>query len=425
MPTHPSDQRTVVGTVDSEDAYGSAVAAAGGYVFFGGTAVDESGRLAAGAQPPEPYRSSAAAQAHAQGRALFERLDSLLPKVGSSVADIVQIEQYVKLKVHADGYFKVATSKDYLGQAVPVAATAQVGSYVPDEAVVAVTGLAIVPDQDSGFVKSEPDDPTGAASANRKFSELVFAGPYAFTTVFPSNRKDGLPAEARTPDWIWSGSEIGKEVSWGLGELKARLANIGASLTDIVDYTLFLTDVGDLYEFDLALEAAVGDQAPSRTVVPSRGYALPRREGAFGHEQGAPRMEAQFRILRPGAGATKQVVPGPGAGFGYQSAGVRVDSLLWLSSQVADAPARGDATREIDAIVDKLAETCRNGGTDLANLLRVRAVLTRADDVAAFHAALRRAVPNDPPAVCIAVVPGPLPVTDCSVAIDAVAHVPG
>src|SRR5262245_20229983 len=268
--------RVVAGTIDAGDVYTSTVAAAGGYVFVGGTAVDDSGGIAAGATPDEPYTRSEAAIAEAQGRYLFETFDQMLPKVGSSVADIVQVEQYVKLKVHADAYFRVATSKDYLGRAVPVAATAQVGSYVPSEAAVAVTGLAIIPDADAGLVKKEPDDPTGAASANRKFSELIFAGPYIFTTIFPSDRKSGLPEAARTPSWIWSGSEIGAETKWGLEELRGRLEHVGASLTDVVDYTLFLTDAGDLYEFDMALKAAIGDDAPSRTVVPSRGYALPR-----------------------------------------------------------------------------------------------------------------------------------------------------
>lgn len=416
--------RTVVGTINAGDTYSSTIAAAAGYVFLGGTAIDETGKLAAAAVPAEPYGSSASAQAEAQGRHLFRTFDKLLPEVGSSVADIVQIEQYVKLKVHADAYFRVATSKDYLGKAVPVAATAQVGGYVPSDAAVAVTGLAIVPDAASGLVKSEPEDPTGAAAANRKFSELIFAGPYIFTTIFPSDRKSGLPEVARTPNWIWSGSEIGAEMKWGLEELKSRLTNVGASLSDIVDYTVFLTDSGDLYDFDAAMRAAVGSDAPSRTVIPSRGYALPRREGAFGHEQGAPRMEVQFRIRRPDVGEDKQIIDGPGAGFGYQSAAVRLGPLVWISSQVAAAKHRGKASAEIDDILSKIKETCANAGTDLSNLLRIRVLLARGEDAALFSAALRKAVPKDPPTVCFAVLPGPLPTPDATVAIDAVAYVP-
>jgi len=399
------------------------IAAAEGYVFFGGTAIDDSGQIAPEATPPEPYSSSPAAQAEAQGRHLFERLDQLLPEVGSSTAEIVQIEQYVKLKVHANSYFRVATSKEFLGKAVPVAATAQVGSYIPEDAAVAVTGLAIVRDEASGLVKAEPEDPTGASSANRRFSELIFAGPYIFTTIFPSDRKSGLPEAARTPSWIWSGSEIGAEMKWGIEELGHRLENVGATFEDIVDYTLFLTDPGDLFEFDSALRAVVGPDAPSRTVIPSRGYALPRREGAFGHDQGAPRMEIQFRIRRPDFGVEKQIIPGPGAGFGYQSAAVRLGPLVWISSQVADPERRGDPVAEIDDILAKISETCLNAGTDLSNLLRIRVLLTLAEDAALFTAALRKLVPEDPPTVCMAVVPTPLPVENASLAIDAVACV--
>jgi enamine deaminase RidA (YjgF/YER057c/UK114 family) len=325
--------------------------------------------------------------------------------------------------VHADAYFRVATSKDYLGKAVPVAATAQVGDYLPSDAAVAVTGMAIVPDEAAGLVKSEPAE--AGAGGNRKFSELIFAGPYAFTTIFPSDRKSGLPEAARTPSWIWSGSEIGAEMKWGLEELSGRLANAGATFADIVDYTLFLTDPGDLYEFDAALRSAVGDEAPSRTVVPSKGFALPRRERAFGHDNGAPRMEAQFRIRRPDGRLDKQVIDGPGAGFGYQSAAVRLGPLVWISSQVAAPERRGDVADEIADVLERIAVTCANAGTDLSNLLRLRVLLTRAGDAGAFSAALRRAVGEDPPTVCIAVVPTGLPVPDATVAIDAVAFAAG
>jgi enamine deaminase RidA (YjgF/YER057c/UK114 family) len=136
-------------------------------------------------------------------------------------------------------------------------------------------------------------------------------------------------------------------------------------------------------------------------------------------------MEVQFRIRRPEAGVDKEVIDGPGDGFGYQSAAVKLGPLVWISSQVAAAEHRGDAAKEIDDILAKIASTCANAGTDLSNLLRVRVLLTRSEDAGAFAAALRAAVPNDPPTVCIAVVPTALPVPDATVAIDAVAFASG
>jgi enamine deaminase RidA (YjgF/YER057c/UK114 family) len=420
MSAQADGSRQVSGTIDTSDYYGSVAAAANGSVFFAVRALDESGRLAPAAVPVEPYQTSPVAQAERQAEVIFAALDQSLAQLGSSVSNIVQIENYVQLKVHSNPFFKVATSKRYLGQAVPVAATAQVGSYVPQGAVAAVTGIAIIPDEASGLIKGEPPDPSGKASANRKFSELIYAGPYLYTTIFPSDRKSGLPEAARTPGWIWSGSEIGAELKWGLGELGDRLKELGATADDIVDYTVFLTDPGDLYEVDLAMAAAMPSGPPTRTVVPSKGFALPRREGAFGHEDGAPRMEMQFRIRRPEHAADKRSVAARGSGNGFQADAVELGGLLWLGSQVAAPATRGDTGTEVSEILDRLQQVAADGGSDLARALRIRAVLTRPDQAEPFFAGLRKAIPNDPPAVSVVVAPTALSTPDASLSIDAV-----
>ncbi|HLN14413.1 MAG TPA: hypothetical protein VK587_14550 [bacterium] len=417
-----SGRRTVVGTIDAGGVYCSQVAAGGGYLFLAGTAMDDHGGLAEAARPRPPYEGSAAAESRMQTRFIFERYRALLPQIGSSLHDLVQLEQYVKLKVHTDGYFREALGPGFMDTSRPVGATAQVGEYFPGGAVVSVTGLGIVPDRGAGFVKEFPGrDPSKPGG---QFPEMVSAGPYVFTTYYPTDSKTGIHPSVRTEDWNWRGSEIRGEAEYGVEVMKARLAIAGAALGDIVDYTLFLADPGDLYEFDLVFRSALGEPAPTRTVIPIRGLANPRREGAFGHEQGALRMEAQFRCLVPGRGAARVAVPGPGDGFGYQSAGMRVGPLLWISSQVADPAHRGGgAAPELDNIIEKIGVTCRNGHTALGNLLRLRALVSRPVDALAVYAALRKAVPSAPPVVCIVVIPSPLPADGCSVALDAVAYV--
>ena len=417
-----SGRRTVVGTIDAGGVYCSRLAAAGGYVFLAGTAMDDHGALAEAAKPQPPYEGSAAAESRLQTRYIFEQYRELLPEVGSSLHDLVQLEQYVKLKVHTDGYFREALGPGFMDTSRPVGATAQVGEYFPGGAVVSVTGLGIVPDRGAGFVKDfpgrDPDKPGG------QFPEMVSAGPYLFTTYYPTDGQTGIHPSVRTEDWNWRGSEVRGEAEYALEVMKARLAIAGASLGDIVDYTLFLADPGDLYEVDLVFRRAFGAQAPTRTVIPIRGLANPRREGAFGHAQGALRTEVQFRCLVPGRGVEKVVVPGPGEGFGYQSAGMRVGPLLWISSQVADPPHRdAGVARELDNLMEKIEVTCRNGRSALGNLLRLRALVSRPADALAVYAALKKAVPTAPPPVCIVVIPSPLPASGCSVALDAVAYV--
>jgi enamine deaminase RidA (YjgF/YER057c/UK114 family) len=303
----------------------------------------------------------------------------------------------------------------------PGAATAELAGLFPDEAVVGVTGMAIARDESAGLVKSFPAD-TDAQATGRKFSDVVAAGPYVFTTYFPTDNKTGVHPDVLAPIWHWRGSEARNEAAFGVQTLTTRLESVGAALSDVVDYTLFLSEVGDLYEVDLVFSEALGELAPSRTIIPTRGFAVPRREGAVGHVEGATRMEAQFRCIRPGYSVEKVAVPGPSSGFGYQSAGVRVGTLLWLSSQYSGAEHYGNTAQELDDIFEKLEVTCRNAGTGLRELLRVRALVTRPDDAFKVFGALHKVFPADPPVVSIIVAPT-LQVEGATVAVDGVAYV--
>jgi enamine deaminase RidA (YjgF/YER057c/UK114 family) len=415
--------RRVAGVIDAGGIYTSRAAAGGGYVFVAGTAIDESGLIPAAARPKEPYGTSESAKAAAQARYMLEALRAAVTEVGSSLEQLCQLEQYVKLKVHTDAYFGVARDPSFLGKARPGGATAQLAGFYPEDVAISITGLGVAPDPASGVAKSYPGEKPEISPAGL-FSSLVAAGPYVFNTYFGTDNKTGIHPSARAEDWNWRGSEIAIETAFGIQQLTDKLAVAGAKLSDIVNYTLFLADPADLFEFDQLFAKAVGPDAPSRVVLPSRGFANPRREGAFGHAENAERMEIQVRALRSDSGAKKVIVDGPGAGFGYQSAAVRVDPLLWVSGQYADPPARGSAATEAADVLEKIATLCRSGGTEIANVLRVHAVVRRADDAAAVYAAIKRAIPQGPPAVVVVCAPA-LPVRDVSILLDAVAYVPG
>ena len=416
--TDSGSARKVAGIIDVGDVYQSRIAAGGGFAFFAGTAVDQRGLLAAEAVPGRPYRQSDSARARQEAEYVYSSWKDSLPAVGSGIEHVLQVEQYVRLKNHADGYFAEALRSDLLGTGTANGATAQVGTFYPPEAAVSVTGLAVVPDETAGLSKSFPG--LGGGSPTGKFADPVAAGPYLFTTMFPMDRNaEGLPADVKVPDWSWNESEIRSEAKWAVKQLEAKLSANGASLSDVVDYTVFLSDLGDLFEFDLVMRAALGESAPSRTVLHMTGSALPRREGAVGHGEGAARLEIQFRCLLPGHGA-KSVIGPATADSGYQSAGVRAGSLLWLSSQFASDEVLGAGAKEIDDVFDKLAATCASGGTDLSQLLRLRLQVTEPALVPEFSNALRRLVPAAPPVVSV-IVTDALSVEGATVAIDGVA----
>jgi len=412
--------RRVAGVIDAGGAYTSKAVSDGGWIFFTANALDSRGRLADKARPSAPFELSEPARSRTQTKYFMEELRDLLPTLGSSLTELVQLEQYASRKTHVDPYFKVALGAGLVDKEKPTAATAQTGELLPEGAAISVAGIAIAPEPSKGWKKEYPGaDP--AKAATRQFSEMVAVGPYCFTTYFPTDQVTGIDPAVRTQDWNWRGSEIGSEAAFGVKTLTEKMAVAGAAPADLVHYTLYLADPADLYEFDLAWKAGFGDTAPARTIIPAKGFAVPRREGAFGHAEGALRMELQARFLRPDKGAAKEIVEGPGHGFGYQSAAVKAGGLLWVSSQYAPAAVQGDAAREAAAIFAQLAEVARNGGADLSNALRVRAIVKKSSDAGAVYAALKKAVPNDPPAVTI-LVATQLPVPAASMAIDAVVH---
>jgi 2-iminobutanoate/2-iminopropanoate deaminase len=133
-------------------------------------------------------------------------------------------------------------------------------------------------------------------------------------------------------------------------------------------------------------------------------------------------------VIRPGYGAEKEVVSTGTPPLGHESEAVKGGPLLWISGQMA-ADRGGLLTPEhtsaqLPYIFGRLRDICEAGGTELANMLLLRAFVTDVRDGYAVYGALREWIPNDPPAVSIVEVPGPLAVPGASVVVDGVAYVP-
>src|ERR1700722_18563846 len=99
-----SAKRTVAGTIDAGGVYMSRVAAGGGFVFLTANPVDEKGVLTAAGKAEARYVHSLTAQVSAQTRFAFEQLRDSLKAIGSSIDQIAQVEQYVKMKTQAEEY---------------------------------------------------------------------------------------------------------------------------------------------------------------------------------------------------------------------------------------------------------------------------------------------------------------------------------
>ena len=428
--------RQVAGLIDGNGLYQSRMARGGDWFFMASPPVDGQGMMPAEIQVEAPYTLSPSAHVRNQTRYIFEKYEELLVDVGATFQHVAQVEQYIQWKAHADGYLETSRGPGFLDRNRPSSALMETGDFAPEGMVVAPTAFGFVPRP--GLEEKEIRS-TGLSYARKypefgpsytheaPFSEVVLAGPYVFCTIWASDYETGVHPDVILPDWVFWGQEIRNEALWGMDALRRKLETGGTSIEEAVHCTVLLVEIEDLYELDLVWKDAFGDNPPARTVTPIRGLGAPRWEGAKHHTEGAIKMEIQFRSIRPDAGAVKEIIHVDGQ-LGIDPAAVKAADLLWISNQFAGdrqglvtAP---DAASQVDYIFRRLRDICEAGGTTIDQLLRLRAYVTDPSHAYAVYEGLRKYVPNDPPCVCVAGVPGPLQVPGCTVMIDAVAYAP-
>ena len=428
--------RHVAGRIDGNGLYQSRMARGGDWFFMASPPVDEHGRIPPEVEVPAPYTLSPSANVRNQTKYVFDRYGELLDDLGATFQHVAQVEQYIQWKSHADGYLEVSRGAGFLDWNRPSSALMETGDFIPEGMVVAPSAFGFVPRpgleckeiRSTGLSYARKYPEFGPSYTHEApFSEVVLAGPYVFCTIWASDYETGVHPDVILPDWVWWGQEIRNEALWGMKALRRKLETGGTSLENAVHCTVLLNEIEDLYELDLVWKEAFGDHPPARTVTPVRGLGAPAWEGAKHHTEGAMKMEIQFRSIRPDHGAVKEIIEVEGQ-LGIDPAAVKAGDLLWVSSQFAGG-SRGlvtapDAPSQVDFLFRRLRDICEAGGTTLDQLLRLRAYVSDPKDGYAVYDGLRKYIPNDPPCVVVAGVPGPFQVPGCTVMMDAVAYAP-
>ena len=430
-------KRIVVDQVDGNGIYCSRLAAGGPFVFMAGVSVNKDGVFSDDAVVPPPYHLSPSAQVRYQTQSIWNRYRLGLEELGSSCSDVVQVEQYISKKAHADGYLEVSRGPGFMERGRPGSALIATGDFTPDGCVVNPTGIAVIPqkgykkviggigDQDPGkrpeFGEAYAEEPV--------YNEIVTAGDYVFTVGdWSSDYATGIRSDVKADDWIWWGNEARNETNFILKTLNARLEKAGTSLTNAVHCTVFLVDLADLYEVDFVWRKFFPQYPPARTVIPIRGLGTPRAEGPSTHAEGAMKLESMFQSIRPSNETVRKIISTGADILGHESEAVRAGQLLWTSAIIAGNESglvtSPDTPSQLSHIFKRLRDICEAGGTNLNNLLRLRAYVTNPDDAYVIYAMLKQAVPSDPPTVCITSVPTPLQVPGATVMVDGVVFVP-
>jgi enamine deaminase RidA (YjgF/YER057c/UK114 family) len=434
----PDPGRRSLAVVDRDGLYFAVGCTTERLVFLGGIAAESLVAVAPEADVAARYSLSPTAHVEAQTRFIFDRYARVLEELGSDLSEVVQVEQYIPHKVYANGYLEVSRAPGFMERRRPTSALVCVGDFAPEGCVVNPLAIAVLPADRKEVVDSPVDlgasltvrPATVFGEAEGPYNEIVITGDYVFTVgqVAVDYDTGSIPDEVRVPEWVWWGSEIRNEATYVLQQLSGYLDRVGGSLSDVVHVTVYLSDLADLYELDRVWRTTFPHRPPTRTVVPARGFGVPRLEAhSLGHRDNAVRLEQIAVSARHGGAADRQVIEVEGV-EGPASRAVAAGELLWISGQLASLP-EGLATltstaTQLDQLFERLDRICRAAETTIANLVRLRAFLTDPLDAATVYSALKRAVPNDPPTVLVTTVPGPLALPGCTVMVDAIAYIP-
>lgn len=430
-------EREVWGTVDGNGTYFSRGAAGGSFVFLAGGPVDGSGRFADDAQVAPPYHLSPSARVSSQTSYVFGQFVKALKALGSSIEDVVQVEQYIAGKEYADGYVETSRGPGFLERKRPASALLPTGPLHPSEAVVVPSAIAVRSAVSPGKEVYSPglhglrarDDVGGDYYVEEPpYNELVTAGAYAFPLgQGATDMETGVHPDVRVKSWTTWGDEARNETKFNIEALEGTLSAADIDLSAVVHATFYLVDLADLFQIDRLWRAAFPDAPPARSVVPVPSLLIPREPDAKTHAENAIRMEWITEAVRGDEGFRREAISVDAPIFGHAADAMIGSDLLWTSTLVGVDGGGGpelSVDEQLDKIFEHAALLCEQGRTSIDQTLRVRAFVLSSAMAESVYAAVKRAIPKEPPCVVVAEVPGPLPVPGAALELDFVVYAP-
>lgn len=416
---------------------------AGDFLFLSGNGFDGDGIPLPSAVPGEPYHLSEAAHCVMQTKAIYDEYRSAMQEFGCSFSDTVQIEQFIPHKIYGDAYVNTSRGPGYLERNRPTSALLVTGDLGLEGQVVAQSAIVAIPSAsvakhivraDVEFTADTVKAEYGESWAEEPpFHEVVTAGSHLFTVgqmAFDWVRGE-IPVGVKVAPFTYWGSEIRSETEFLLQQLREYTERVGGSLQDITHVTVYLTNIGDVFEMDRVWIKYFGESPPSRTVVPVRAQGSPRHEApGQSHADNAPRLEHIAQGILTTRGASRESVETPYSSLGHAAVATKGGNFMWVSEQYGRAEdsqpnVSGDTREQLRVIFERLRRISTAAGADFRNAVRIRAFLADGSESSLLADELREAFPVDPPTVITTGVSGELLVPGARVAVDAIIYLPG
>ncbi|MCC7104666.1 MAG: hypothetical protein IT307_05950 [Chloroflexi bacterium] len=385
--------------------------------------------------PDAPYHGSAV---QLQSDYIFKALDHLLQVSGTSLDNVVAIEQFFTGKEHLHAYHEICYR--YLTHDRPGSTALPCSLLMVLSAVLEIDVLAIIPRD--GFRKvvvstdRSPRPIAGYSQAIRAGDWVFCAGAvavdYRTAAPYPGALGTAVAADARVDPNFWYGSEISQQVEYiMLRKQKEVLEAAGSSLEQVVKAQVFLTNMAeDYFGFQRAWKKIFPKDPPATCVIPINGL------GALG-----ARVEINLTALTNDSALKKETIetdraPRP---LGHEPQAVRAGNLLFFSTVLAadehglarqarlnpQAPFHSHPGRlQMEYILKNVQAICEAASTSLEHVVKRQNYFLDLRDAYAADDPTRDAWPTDPPVSTTIQVQGPMSVPGCVLTMDVTAAIP-
>ena len=361
---------------------------------------------------------------------IYRRLATLLNAAGSSLDDIVRLDQFFTARHHAPAYFPARDT--FLTHDRPASTAVEMSGLLLPAAVALVDAFAIVPGD--GFVKQAIDtDKVPRPLAG--YSLAIRAGDWIWTAgASPTDFKGdapyfgaegtGLAPEARVTPIFWHHYPIQKQLRYVMKKLAAYLEAAGSDFEHVVKAQVYLADTADIWAFDELWREYFLNDPPATSILPVTRMAMTDS-----------RVEISLVALASGGGTGHRTISVPnGAGtLGHFPEAVQAGDVLFLSGQLA-AASRGyhpdarvnprqphlssAAKLEMRVILDNVRRICEAAGGSLDSVVKAQLFFADLADVLPAMEVWGEAFGDPPPAVTIVQTSTPPILPDCRMTVD-------
>ncbi|TFH51645.1 MAG: RidA family protein [Lysobacterales bacterium] len=353
-------------------------------------------------------------------------MENVLESAGAGFENLIRIEQW-QLGKEPSPWYPVARRALMDPQHPTSTRIVAAGLEVPD-ALITCDAIAVNPKspwkKQTHDLEIVPKSITGYPAAQSY-------GPFVFVPgMVPTDFKTGLAPEAKADPNFWIHSPIKMQTEYILETKKKLYAELGLSLSDVVQASIYLTDMRDLPGMEWVWRQYFPDNPPARVVFPCDGLSV------LGAKIEISSIAVRADEQMPRKNIIADSLPMP---LFHEPHAVKVGPYLFISGQMAAdqtgvvSAARPNPAlpwygspvkREVEHVLNSLDAICRAAGGSLSDVVRSQTAFLDLGDLQPAFEEWSRAFPSDPPTNMSAAVSGPMPIPGCRTLWSTVALIP-